>query len=80
MSLLLVGSVNARIGFLDGVFWRNGEPIEEPYARRREDWRLEDVTLGENDYFLVGDNRSMPMAQHDFGTSTRDRLIGPRAF
>jgi signal peptidase I len=76
----LLGLPGDRIAFVDGVLWRNGEPIEEPYARRRDDWQLDEVTLGANDYFVVGDNRSMPMAQHEFGTSTRERLIGPRAF
>jgi signal peptidase I len=76
----LLGLPGDRIAFVDGVLWRNGEAVEEPYARRREDWRLNEVTLGTNDYFVVGDNRSMPMAQHDFGTATRERLIGPRAF
>ena len=69
-----------RIQFIDGVLWRNGDPVDEPYAKRREDWQLDEVTLDRDDYFVVGDNRSMPMAQHDFGTATRDRLIGPRAF
>lgn len=69
-----------RVAFNRGVFWRNGEPIDEPYVRNRADWDLPEVTLGANDYFVVGDNRGMPMAQHDFGTSTRERLIGPRAF
>lgn len=76
----LLGLPGDRIAFVEGVLWRNGEPVDEPYARRREDWRLQEVTLGANDYFIVGDNRSMPMAQHDFGTTTRVRLIGPRTF
>jgi len=38
------------------------------------------VTLGEDDYFVVGDNRGMEMAQHEFGAATRGRLIGPRIF
>jgi signal peptidase I len=69
-----------RIQFIDGILWRNGDPLDEPYVRRRADWQLDEVRLGADDYFVVGDNRSMPMAQHDFGTATRARLIGPRAF
>lgn len=76
----LLGLPGDRIAFVEGVLWRNGEPVDEPYARRREDWRLREATLGANDYFVVGDNRSMPMAQHDFGTTTRARLIGPRIY
>jgi signal peptidase I len=76
----LLGLPGDRVGFIGGVLWRNGEPVDEPYARTRDDWQLDEVTLGADDYFVVGDNRSMPMVQHDFGTATRDRLIGPRSF
>ena len=76
----LLGLPGDRIQFVDGILWRNGEPLDEPYRRGRQDWLLDEVTLGADDYFVVGDNRSMPMAQHDFGTTTRARLIGPRAF
>jgi signal peptidase I len=76
----LLGLPGDRIQFIDGILWRNGEPVYEPYLRGRDDWQLDEVTLGADDYFVVGDNRSMPMAQHDFGTTTRARLIGPRAF
>ena len=69
-----------RVAFVNGVLWRNGEAVDEPYVIERADWELTEVTLGPNDYLVVGDNRGMPMAQHDFGTSTRDRLIGPTAF
>jgi signal peptidase I len=68
------------VGFVDGVLWRNGAPVDESYVTKGADWQLEEVTLGSDDYFVVGDNRGMAMAQHDFGTATRGRLIGPRAF
>ena len=76
----LLGLPGDRIAFVDGVLWRNGEPVDEPYVRHRAAWQLQEVTLGANDYFVVGDNRGMPMVQHEFGTSTRDRLIGPKVF
>jgi signal peptidase I len=76
----LLGLPGDRIAFVDGVFWRNGAPVHEPYAATRPDWQLREVTLGADEYFVVGDNRRMPMAQHDFGTASRDRLIGPKVF
>ena len=69
-----------KVAFIDGVLWRNGAPVAEPYVRHRADWQLSEVTLGANEYLVVGDNRGMPMAQHEFGTAPRERLIGPRAF
>ena len=58
----------------------NGEPVEEPYARKRSDWWLEEAVLGPDQYFVVGDNRTMPMDLHEMGTVTKRRLIGPLAF
>jgi signal peptidase I len=58
----------------------NGEWINEPYARKRDDWWLGEATLGADEYFVVGDNRSMPIHLHDMGTVSRARLIGPLAF
>jgi signal peptidase I len=76
----LLGLPGDRVAFRGGVLWRNGTPVDEPYVRHRADWELPEVTLSDDDYFVVGDNRGMPMAQHEFGTSTRERLIGPRGF
>ena len=76
----LLGLPGDRIAFVDGVLWRNGAPLDEPYVTQRAGWQLPDVTLGADDYFVVGDNREMPMAQHEFGTATRARLVGPRIF
>jgi len=69
-----------RVAFVDGVLWRNGVPVVEPYVTKRAGWHLDEVTLGPDDYFVVGDNRGMAMAEHEFGTATRTRLIGPRIF
>ena len=58
----------------------NGSMYTEPYARKRDDWWLPEATLGPDDYFVVGDNRSMRMENHEMGTAPRARLIGPKAF
>ena len=34
-------------------------------------------TLGADEFFVVGDNRGMPMAQHTLGRVPTARLIGP---
>ena len=69
-----------RVAFVNGVLWLNGEALDEPYAQRRHDWNLGEVAMGPDDYFVLGDNRSMRMEHHDFGTTTADRLVGPKVF
>ncbi|MGD9904006.1 MAG: signal peptidase I [Vicinamibacterales bacterium] len=61
----------------DGAVVVNEVAIAEPYVRFREPWRMAPVTLGADQYFVVGDNRGMPMALHTMGTVAGQRLIGP---
>jgi signal peptidase I len=69
-----------RIRIEAGAVSINGKWIDEPYARKRDDWWLGEATLDADQYFVVGDNRTMPMDLHDMGTVSRARLIGPLAF
>jgi signal peptidase I len=76
----LVALPGERVKIEAGAVSINGELLDEPYARRRDDWWLDEASLGSDQYFVVGDNRSMPMHLHDLGTVARARLIGPLAF
>jgi hypothetical protein len=55
----------------------NDVAIDEPYVEHRMPWRMQAVTLATGQYFVVGDNRGMPMALHTMGTVAGERLIGP---
>jgi hypothetical protein len=55
----------------------NDVAIDEPYVEFRQPWRMDQVTLGAGQYFVVGDNRGMPMGLHTMGTVDGERLIGP---
>jgi signal peptidase I len=76
----LIALPGERLKIQGGAILINGEELFEPYSRRRSDWMLAEVTLGPDEYFVVGDNRTMLMAQHDMGTVPRSRLIGAMAF
>lgn len=76
----LIGLPGERLKIEAGAISIDGTYLNEPYARKRDDWWLQEVTLGADDYFGVGDNRSMRMENHDMGTTPRARLIGPKAF
>jgi signal peptidase I len=76
----LIGLPGDRLKIDGGVFSVNDEWINEPYASKRDDWRLNEVTLGHDEYFVVGDNRTMAMPLHDMGTVPRARLIGSQIF
>jgi signal peptidase I len=69
-----------RIKIDNGNVAINNEWINEPYARKRNDWSLDEVRLDADEYFVVGDNRTMAMPLHDLGTVPRARLIGAQIF
>ena len=65
------------IAFRDGIVEVNGVTIAEPYVVHRAPWQMAPTTLRPGQFFVVGDNRGMPMALHTFGTVERADFIGP---
>jgi signal peptidase I len=76
----IVALPRERVEIVMGVVNINGQPIVEPHVVRRAPWNMPPVTLGDDEYFVIGDNRAMRMEDHDFGRTTRDRIIGKMLF
>lgn len=81
----IIGLPGERVGFFNNRVYINSEPLEEPYLvlkpkERRDAWTQRSVELGESEYFVVGDNRSMPMRHHTFGLTSRERILGKIVF
>jgi len=72
----VVGCPGELVGFQNGRVSINGEVLDEPYVKLPSDWSRTPVQLGPDEYFVVGDNRSMPMENHMFGIAKRERIIG----
>jgi signal peptidase I len=66
-----------RIEIKNGEVMVNDVAIPEPYVEFRQAWRMAETTLTADQYFVVGDNRGMPMELHTMGTVSGQRLIGP---
>lgn len=69
-----------RLAFRGGVLAVDGATVDEPYVVHRAPWELSGVHLDADEYFVVGDNRGMPLDAHELGVVTRTRLIGPVLF
>jgi len=59
-----------------GEVWIDGQLLDEPYSREAEPWEIERRTLGPEDYFVMGDNRTMPKELHWGGAIKRSRIVG----
>jgi signal peptidase I len=76
----IVGMPGERIEIVEGSVTVNGEVLLEPNVARRARWNLAAVTLQPDEFFVIGDNRSMRIDDHAFGRVVRSRIIGRLLF
>ncbi len=81
----IIGLPGERISFFNNRVYINSEPLEEPYVilkptDPRHAWNRRPTSLREDEYFVVGDNRSMPMRHHTHGATIRNRILGKIVF
>ena len=73
----IIGLPGERFAIKEGVVLINGEPLDEPYLKlRSRDWELAEVVLRPEEFYFIGDNRSMNMANHTAGTIRVERILG----
>ncbi len=76
----IVGLPHERLEIVAGVVLVNGEPLVEPAAVYKAAWDMPALTLADDEYFVIGDNRAMAIENHDFGRASRDRVVGKMLF
>ncbi len=64
------------IAFHRGRIFINGNELPEPYLKFSCDWEIAPQTLKTNEYYFVGDNRSMTPGEHFKGIGDRSRIVG----
>ena len=72
----IIGLPGETVAFHDGRAYINGQPLDEPYLKYPSSWEHEPKQLGPTEYYVVGDNRSMPQADHTEGKADRERIVG----
>lgn len=76
----VVGLPGEGVSFSEGHVCINGVRQEEPYLRLPTDWQVPEKVLGADEYYVVGDNRSMRPEEHTQGKATRWRILGKVLF
>lgn len=72
----IIGLPGETVSFHRGHVYINGEPLDEPYLKFPCDWEEASIPCGPTQYYVVGDNRSMPFLLHTQGRAERDHIFG----
>ncbi len=74
----VVGLPGETVEFVNGRLMINGRQMDEPYVKNGCSWDFRPDTwqLGEDEYYVVGDNRVMPHEDHKQGAAKRERIVG----
>lgn len=78
----LIGLPGDTIEVKDGALYRNGEKINEPYIKEPMRYQFGPVTVPENKYLFLGDNRNDSYDSHLWPTPFVDRsqIVGKALF
>jgi signal peptidase I len=73
----IIGLPGETIHIRRGVVYIDGDEFQEDYLKLQSKmWFHPPTSLGPDEYFVIGDNRSMAQEDHVHGTVKRFRIVG----
>ena len=71
----VIGLPNERIKCVDGIIYINDEKISDEYATN-ETSDFDEITLKDNEYYVMGDNRLVSKDSRMIGPIVKDKILG----
>ena len=76
-----VGLPGERVSVHGGVLYINGEALSESYINEYPiDYEMVEIFLGEDQYFVLGDNRNNSTDSHIVGPIEKSKIVGHAQF
>lgn len=73
----IIGLPNDKIKVENGKLYINNKEVKENYINSyTASYDFDEITLKDNEYFVVGDNRYNSYDSRNFGTITKNNIIG----
>jgi signal peptidase I len=76
----IIGLPGETVSFFGGSAFINGVKLDEPYLRLPCKWSTPPIVVGPDQYFVVGDNRTMPPEYHYHGRISKAQVVGKVLF
>ena len=72
----LIGLPNETVEIKDGKVFIDNKPLQEPYKVNPPSYVMQAIKLGENEYFVLGDNRDLTADSHIRGPIQGGDILG----
>lgn len=72
----VIGLPGERVEIVNGQVLINGAPLQEPYPLDPGTYSFGPVTVGAEEYFVLGDNRDNSSDSHAWGMLSAQKIIG----
>lgn len=72
----IIGLPGEEVVIEDGLTLVNGVPIDDSYTQGITEWEQSSLRLGENEYFVMGDNRENSSDSRLSGPVSEDKILG----
>lgn len=76
----VIGKEGDTIAVKDGMVWRNGEALTEKYIAEPIEYEMDEITVPDGTYFLMGDNRNNSSDSHVLGPIDEDSIYAKVLF
>lgn len=76
----IVGMPGDTVRIEYGRVYINGQPLEEEYVTHEAGYHYPEITLAEDEYFVLGDNRPISHDSHSHDVGPVDRIEGKVRF
>lgn len=72
----VIGLPGETVSFAEGRAYINGRLLQEPYLKLPCNWEHGPIPVATNEFYVVGDNRSMAWEDHEKGGARREKILG----